>query len=303
MPEQKDPALEQEGAAAGSSTVADPAEATEDHAETTEASAESEAGTEAPKEEPKGEPAQAEETEIVVESGESEEPPPKDATAWFKMRREQAELKAKLAEQERKLKALETPSQVADPGPEPTLEDCDFSQETYKAKLRAWDKARERKAAHDAAAAEQAAAMQRDQTTKYNEYLSKREAYSKSVPNYLESETAVKAALSGDRQALLLNYTKNPALVVGALGRMPKLLEDLAKQSDPGRFIAAVSELETRVKESKRTTQAPPPERPLRGSGAVSGSADKQLERLRAEAERTGDYSKVFEHKKKQRAQ
>jgi hypothetical protein len=304
MADEKDPALEQEGTAEGSSTVADPAEATEDNAETTDASAESEASTDAPNEEPKkDEPAQVEETEIVVESGEVEEPTPKDDTAWYKMRQEQKALKAKIAEQERKLKALETPSQVDDPGPEPTLEDCDFNQETYKQRLRTWDKAVERKAAHDQTAAQQAAAMQRDQTMKFNDYLSKREQYAKTIPNYLEWESAVKAALDPDRQTLLLRYAKNPALIVGALGRMPKLLEDLARQSDIGLFAASVSELETRVKENvkKTATQAPPPEKPLRGSGAPPGTADKQLERLRAEAERTGDYTKVRQHREKLR--
>jgi hypothetical protein len=302
MADDKDPALEQEGAADGSSTVADPAEATEDHAETTDASAESEAGADASNDEPKGEqPAQVEETEIVVESGEVEEPTPKDDAAWFKMRQREKELKAKLAEQERKLKALETPA-VDDPGPEPTLEDCDFNQETYKQRLRDWDKKTERKAAQVQQAAVAQQAIERDQTAKNNEYLSKREAYSKSVPRYLEAEAAVLAALDPERQGLILRYAKNPALLVGALGRMPKALEDLARLPDRGQFIAAVSELETRVKENKKTaTQAPPPEKPLRGSGAPPGTADKQLERLRAEAARTGDYTKVRQHREKLR--
>ena len=42
---------------------------------------------------------------------------------------------------------------------------------------------------------------------------------------------------------------------------------------------------------------APPPEKTVRGNGAVSGTVDSQLERLRAEAEKTGNYTKVNAYK------
>jgi hypothetical protein len=88
---------------------------------------------------------------------------------------------------------------------------------------------------------------------------------------------------------------KTPAKVICALGQNPKLAQDLAAIGDPVLFGIEVRELEARLKMSKKTT--PPPEKPIKGTGAVSGTVDSQLERLRADAERTGDFSKVMSYK------
>jgi hypothetical protein len=41
----------------------------------------------------------------------------------------------------------------------------------------------------------------------------------------------------------------------------------------------------------------PPPERTVKGTGRVSGSVDSTLDRLREEAARTGDLTKVMRYK------
>jgi hypothetical protein len=43
------------------------------------------------------------------------------------------------------------------------------------------------------------------------------------------------------------------------------------------------------------------PEKTIKGTGSISGTVDSNLDRLRAEAERTGDYSKVMQYKRKKR--
>ncbi|MNR63710.1 hypothetical protein D3C85_1861090 [compost metagenome] len=45
----------------------------------------------------------------------------------------------------------------------------------------------------------------------------------------------------------------------------------------------------------------PAPERTVSGAGSKVGATDAQLDKLRAEAERTGNYTKLMEYKKKQR--
>jgi len=47
---------------------------------------------------------------------------------------------------------------------------------------------------------------------------------------------------------------------------------------------------------------APPPERVVQGNAGTSGSVDSSLDKLRAEAERTGDYTKVMRYKAQMRA-
>jgi hypothetical protein len=46
---------------------------------------------------------------------------------------------------------------------------------------------------------------------------------------------------------------------------------------------------------------APPPEKTVQGTGRVTGSVDSTLDRLRADAEKSGDYSKVFAYKQQKR--
>jgi hypothetical protein len=53
---------------------------------------------------------------------------------------------------------------------------------------------------------------------------------------------------------------------------------------------------------SSRSTTPPPPEKPVQGNGRLSGSSDATLERLRADAEKTGNYTKVIAYKKQLRA-
>ena len=69
---------------------------------------------------------------------------------------------------------------------------------------------------------------------------------------------------------------------------------------DPVKFAFAVAKLETQLKVTNRKA-APPPESTVRGTGRVSGAVDSTLERLRADAEKTGDYSKVMQYKRQKR--
>ena len=50
------------------------------------------------------------------------------------------------------------------------------------------------------------------------------------------------------------------------------------------------------------TRKPPPPERSApAGNAPISGTTDSTLERLRADAERTGDFTKVIRYKQQQR--
>ena len=95
--------------------------------------------------------------------------------------------------------------------------------------------------------------------------------------------------------------SENPALVVYALGKNPKKAKELAAISDPVKFAFAVAKLETQLKVTPRKT-APVPERQIRGSAQLSGAVDSTLERLRAEADKTGDRTKVAAYLNAQRA-
>ena len=99
----------------------------------------------------------------------------------------------------------------------------------------------------------------------------------------------------------MLQGADNPALVVYALGKNPKKAQELASIKDPVKFAFAVAKLEKDLKVTNRRA-APPPERVVSGTGRVSGAVDSTLERLREEASKSGDMTKVLAYKLKKRA-
>ena len=98
----------------------------------------------------------------------------------------------------------------------------------------------------------------------------------------------------------MLQGADNPALVIYALGKNPKKAKELAAITDPVKFAFAVAKLESQLKVTNRKAP-PPPEKTMRGTGPGSGAVDSTLERLREEAARTGDMTKVIRYKAEQR--
>ena len=76
-----------------------------------------------------------------------------------------------------------------------------------------------------------------------------------------------------------------------------KKAAELATLTDPVKFAFAVAKLEKELKVTNRRA-APAPERIVQGTGRVSGAVDSTLERLRDEAARTGNMTKVLQYKR-----
>lgn len=247
---------------------------------------------------PAGEPEQQESDEVVVSIGE-EAPPPEESTPapeWVReLRKSHREAQRKIREYESKLQAMQgTENKPVPLSAKPKLEDFDYDSERYEKALEQWyDHKRqvsEAEAKAKAAEEEQAKAWQ-----------SKLEAYGKAkadlkVKDYDDAEEVAQQVFSTVQQGVILQGADNPALVVYALGKNPKKAKELASLSDPVKFAFAVAKLEKELKVTPRKP-APAPERVINGDAPKSGTVDSQLERLRAEAEKTGNYSKVFAYK------
>lgn len=298
MEDEKDPALKPEETAdsAGEEVTPVAPQAGGEHAEPSEDKPEGKSDEDGSRE------GEREEYEVFFEDEEPQPPAPKDSAAWARIRKSEREAKQRAAELERKLQALSQPTGAPDPGPEPTLEDCDYDQDVLKKRLREHFDATERKRAAEAEHAKKAEADRRAAQALVDNYAAKKAVLSKRVNGYADSEAAVIAMLSPERQDVLLKIADDPANVVYALGRRSDVLDDLAKEPDRDRFVAKLKALEVKIKVQKKGTPPPPPEEPVRGAG-VPGPAGSTLERLRAEAEKTGDYSKVNAYKRKQRGQ
>lgn len=297
MNEDLDPAQLQEGAADDATTTTDPL-VEEDDAESTE---KSEEGAASPQDDQEKQGEDEGELEIVVDGAKPPPEQPKEAAApWVKeLRKEHRELKTKLAEAERKLQSQAQPEKAADPGQEPTLENSGWDEAALKQRHAKWLEATARKKADDDRAAQQAAASQTAFQSKFSAYAQSRETLVKRIPDYVDREAVVTAKLDKPRQQALIHYAEDPAKVVYALAQDPDLLEDLSKEADLGRLVAKIAKLEAKVTTRKKA-QSPPPERPVRGSGAPAG-ADSQLEKLRAHAEKTKNYEALLAYKDKLR--
>jgi hypothetical protein len=271
----------------------------EPEGELVESSAEGDEG-EHPTDSPKAEKpeAEVESVEVFFEDEEPSPEPPKDSAAWARLRKSEQEARKRAAELQRKLDAQAQPAGAPDPGSEPTLEDCDYDQDLLKKRTREYDAAVAKKRDADANHAKMVQDRNREAQALVDGYAAKKAAFSKRVRGYAEAESTVIAMMSPDRQDVLLRVTENPEQLVYALGRRPDKLEELIKETDRDRFVAKLKKLEVSIT-MKKGTPTPPEER-VSGSGNP-GPAGSTLERLRAEAVKTGDYGKVNAWKRNQR--
>lgn len=219
------------------------------------------------------------------------------------------ELRKSHREQAKRIRELEaavqtskqqSPASAPTLGKKPTMEDddVDWDVEKFEAKLTKWhDTRREIEQLEHQQKQKQQEAEQAWQS-KMSGYETAKAGLK--LKDFDDAEEVVKAALDVTQQGIIVQGAENPALVVYALGKNPKKAAELAAIKDPIQYAFAIAKLETQLKVSKGKTP-PAPERTVTGNGRVSGSVDSTLERLRKEAERTGDMSKVTAYKRQQR--
>jgi len=239
--------------------------------------------------------------EIVVSIGE-ESPPQEEETRapeWVReLRKANREKERRIKDLEAKLNASQTETKPAVLGNKPRLEDYDYDSDKYETALSEWYE-RKREVDLQAEKQRQAEQAQRDS------WQTKLDAYGKAkadlkAKDFDDAEAIAQETLDVTQQGIIVQGSDNPALVVYALGKNPKKAKELSSIKDPVKFAFAVAKLETQLKVSNRKA-APPPEKVVKGTGRVSGSVDSTLERLREEAAKSGDMSKVMAYKRQMR--
>jgi len=212
------------------------------------------------------------------------------------LRKSNREKERQIRELEAKLNATATETKPVALSAKPTLEGCDYDSDEYENKLAAWY---EQKREHDAAEAQIEA--QRDAEAK--EWQGKLDSYAKAkaslkVRDYEEAEAFALDTFNVTQQGIVLQGAENPAHLIYALGKSQKRAKELASINDPVKFAFAVAKLETQLKVTNRKAAAAPERTITSGGGRISGSVDSTLERLREEALKTGDLSKVMAYKR-----
>lgn len=229
-----------------------------------------------------------------------EDSPPQDesteaAPAWAKelrrinreKDRELRELRAKVAGSVK----VEAPTL----GPRPTLDDPDveFDEGKFATKLENWIEQKRQVEGKQKQAQDEAQKQTEGWNNKIKAYATERETLKGEA--FEEAEAAVVSTLSEIQQGIIIQATTSPAKMVHALGMSPKKLAELAAITDPVRFAVEIGKLEVKMGSIGKRTP-PNPETPI--TGTTRATSDSVLERLRAEAERTGDNSKVIAYKR-----
>jgi hypothetical protein len=241
--------------------------------------------------------------EVVVSISGEEAPPPEEQTQAPEWVRELRKTNRELQRQNRELQGkLQTSAQTEIKpvvlGKKPSLEDHDYDAEKFEEALTSWF---ERKRQADEVNAKQEAEVM----TQQKAWQAKLEGYGKAkaelrVKDFDDAEATAQELFNVTQQGVMLQGADNPALVVYALGKNPKKAQELAAITDPVKFAFAVAKLEKDLKVTNRKA-APPPERIVSGTGRVSGAVDSTLERLREDAARTGNMTKVIQYKAQKR--
>lgn len=254
---------------------------------------------------------EADDAPVVITLGDEPEPEadelslPEEAPKWAKGLRETAEERRKrireLERENRELKARAAPvEEELELGKEPDLEDFDYDTDAFKTAWREWDaKAKEVEAKKDAKRkeAEQVEQAWQAKVQGYQEAKAKLR-----VADFEDAEEVVQTMFDQTQQGLVVHIAKDAAVLTYAIGKNPEKAKELAAIKDPIMFAVAVGKLEETVKVFSTRKPAAKPETSPTSTARGSSSLDNHLERLREEAGRTGDFSKVMAYKKQLRA-
>lgn len=244
--------------------------------------------------------------ELVVSLGEASDPADDEqqrAPEWVReLRKSNREKDRRIRELEQRVAQAAPAQQAIVVGDKPTLEGCDFDADKFERDLEAWHA---RKVEADRQTREREQAQQQDQ----QRWQTRLEAVTKAatglkVRDHEDAQASFEDAFSIVQQGIVLGGpedAKTSALIRYALGKNPKKAQELAAIKDPVKFAFAVAKLETQLKVTPRKS-APPPDGQVRSAVAGAAAVDNQLERLRQEAAKTGDYSKVLAFKNQQKA-
>lgn len=219
------------------------------------------------------------------------------------------QLRKQLRERTNQLNSLqrgEQPKKI-ELGPKPKLDDfytaegVDDPEAAFEQALESWHDTKRQVEAHQTEAQKRNEAVNAAFAEKISNF--NRQRAELKVKDFEAAGEIVSGHLSEAQQMILVKVSDNAAALTYALGKHPQQLATIAAIEDPFEFTAALTKLGSTLKMTKRTRTPPPVDKPVRGSGQLSASSDKHLERLEREADRTGDRTAVVAYKRQLRAQ
>lgn len=205
----------------------------------------------------------------------------------------------KLREAEARAAALEAavkPKEADELGPRPVIADYGFNDDLHAAALIEWHE--KKRKADDRKAEEQNAV--KAATEAYNAKLTRYHAERTKVGVDDEAQAVVVGALTPQQQSALMDASLDPAKVVAALSKTPKVLAELAGIKEIHKFTYRLAQIEGKI--TMTTKAPPPPETKLRGGvAAPAGNLSAQLAAAEKRADQTGDRTEVQRIKRQMR--
>lgn len=259
---------------------------------------------EAPEEAREEEDVEEEDDDRIVTIGdeepseeESEEEESQETPGWVKKvrkvnREQEREIKRLKKQLEEVNKPQEKPLEL---GPKPTLESSGFDDRKFEQDLINYHERKRKVEEQQKAKEKEIENQQKAWQEKQERYVSLKKDHG--FKDFQDAEETVSDIFNHVQQGIIVQGADDPALVVYALGKNPKKLEELAKINDPVIFAFKVAKLEAQLRVTNK--KAPAPEKRVSGGKTGAGSTDRTLDRLREEADRTGDYTKVRAYKQK----
>lgn len=237
---------------------------------------------------------------LTLNLGDDEDEEIEDTEANSTIRQMRAKLRAE--ERERKRLQAELDAKKANPeakadgetelGPKPTLEDFDYDDEEYEASLLKWHDTKKKVEAAQKEQEEKRKAQTEEWSKRVKSHEDRR-AEMIEHPEYEDAEAVVIGGLSENQQYMAVRALKDAPKMFLALGKHPARLKKLAGITDEVDFIAAIVREEAAMKITGKRAERLKPETRLQGGAAPAGGSDATLKRLEAEADRTGDRTKV----------
>lgn len=246
---------------------------------------------------------EGEEFDIVVGDEKPEEQEEDDfhgkpAPQWVKdLRRDKKESDRRIKELEAKLNEHNKPETI-ELGEKPTLESAGYDAEEFEKQLIDWTAKKAKFEQQEASKREEQEKANKVWQDKLNSYETKKAAIKSKVRDFDEAEELARDALSQTQQGILIHAAEKPELLIYHLGKNPQKAKELAAITDPIQFAFAAAKIDAQIKMTARKPSTSPERKPS-GSAALSGSVDNTLAKLRADAEKSGDYTKVNEYKRK----
>jgi hypothetical protein len=214
-------------------------------------------------------------------------------------------LRQQIRERDKRLSEVQRAAPAEEPivvGDRPKMADFDYDEERFDEAIDAWDERRRAAEKQEAARTTQKQRQEEEWHKVVRGYADKKAQLR--YPDVQDAEETAFAALSPSAQSLIAKHADNPALFIYAAGKSPTKLAELARidsEGDPFAIVKAVTKMEATLQTTRKAPRAPDPDTPVRGRAVAASSVDKQLAKLEAEAEKTGDRTKIQAFKRAQK--